>query len=222
MLTQGRRIGWRGAIIFPEDYFGPADSGVSVALAGVQADALAGAVAAAGMASATLPAVQAQSDAGSLSADGDGSAGIGGASAIAQAGELGAFTPSTAVAGIAGVEATATAGAVSAAIRAPSQSGGGRPHFQHGRMPQPAAVYASVRGAGVNAKAGTVTARQGNKARVFGAFARISPGAVTGAGSAHVRIAASPIVGAAGKSEAVGTWPLTDQEIIFALLDQAA
>lgn len=215
MITQGQRIGWRGALIFPADYFG--DSGVTATLVGVEADAQAGGLSATGVASAEIASVQAQSAAGALSADGDGLAVLAGVFATAQAGELGASTPAAAFAAISGVQATASAGWLIASVSIPQQQGGGA--FMR-RNAVPAVV--ALRGVSAKVSVGRITARQGNAAKGVGALASASAGRVTATGTATIQLKAARLVVMAGRRNGIGTWPITDEELMYALLYEAA
>ena len=223
MRTQGSRYGWRAALIFPNEYFATASGSASASISGVSGAANAGTVSASGTALALPTGAATVADAGEIAANGNGLAEIAGAGASAQAGELGAFTASTAVAGIAGVEATATAGAVSAGIRpAETATSGGARRWQDVYIP-PASLPATVhlRGAGVKASVSPITARSVNVARVSGAGLYVPAGGMKAAGTAVAGLRSASISARANKSAADGTWPITDSELVYFLLHAA-
>jgi hypothetical protein len=215
--TQGQRIGWRGSLIFPSAYLDKAETGVVATLVGVQADALAGTLSAAGSAFAEITGVQAQAIAGSLSAAGDGVASLTGVSATARAGALAASATEDAVAVLAGVQIFASAGWLIASAGVPQQQFGG---FQMRRSAFP--VNVNLRGVTARATAGRMAARNVNRATATGSSSITSAGRITAVGTASAQIKRAGATADAGRVAAVGTWPITDEELLYALLYQAA
>jgi len=102
-------------------------------------------------------------------------------------------------------------------VSIPQQLGGGA--FMR-RNAVPAVV--ALRGVSAKVSVGRITARQGNAAKGVGTIALASAGRVAATGTATIQLKAARLVAMAGQKDAVGTWPITDEELLYALLYQAA
>ncbi len=215
MLTQGQRIGWRGALIFPSEYFATASGSATASISGVSGAATAGTVSASGTALALPGGAATVARSGEATANGSGLAEIGGAGASAQAGELGAFTPSIAIASIAGAAAFASAGGLAAGQAQPQpqqESYGGWHSFRSVRV----SAAAGVQGASAASWAGSVIASASGAATMSGVVARSQPGHAEVSNVLHINGVSA--TASAATAQATGIHEISDDEILVLLM----